>query len=157
MNDVITKPTAKARIKTKRPRLHKVILLNRCRYRGEDGMKRWVGLGVIADNLINIGHAIGKPAGQIGRHRTQGPPLFALPTGIARRVESSCSNHATPLRQKRILRRKVAIPTEKCYDGGDLGRVGLGLVMRTSREPSFVHSALCCKQDRRNGAPPHPG
>ena len=28
--------------------------LNRCRYKGEDGMKRWVGLGVIADNLINI-------------------------------------------------------------------------------------------------------
>ncbi len=22
-------------------------------------MKRWVGLGVIADNLINIGHALG--------------------------------------------------------------------------------------------------
>jgi IS5 family transposase len=32
--------------------------LNRCRYRGEVGMKRWVGLGVIADNLINIGRAI---------------------------------------------------------------------------------------------------
>ena len=29
--------------------------LQRCRYRGDDGMKRWVGLGVIADNLINIG------------------------------------------------------------------------------------------------------
>jgi IS5 family transposase len=29
--------------------------LNRCRYRGEAGMQRWVGLGVIADNLINIG------------------------------------------------------------------------------------------------------
>ena len=29
--------------------------LDRCRYRGPDGMKRWVGLGVIADNLINIG------------------------------------------------------------------------------------------------------
>ncbi len=29
--------------------------LNRCRYRGEEGMQRWVGLGVIADNLINIG------------------------------------------------------------------------------------------------------
>jgi IS5 family transposase len=28
--------------------------LNRCRYKGADGMKRWVGLGVIADNLINI-------------------------------------------------------------------------------------------------------
>jgi IS5 family transposase len=32
--------------------------LNRCRYKGQDGMKRWVGLGVIADNLINIGRAI---------------------------------------------------------------------------------------------------
>jgi IS5 family transposase len=34
--------------------------LNRCRYKGEDGMKRWVGLGVIADNLINIGSALAK-------------------------------------------------------------------------------------------------
>ena len=32
--------------------------LNRCRYKGENGMKRWVGLGVIADNLINIGRAM---------------------------------------------------------------------------------------------------
>jgi IS5 family transposase len=29
--------------------------LDRCLYKGDDGMKRWVGLGVIADNLINIG------------------------------------------------------------------------------------------------------
>jgi len=29
--------------------------LGRCRYRGIDGMRRWVGLGVIADNLINLG------------------------------------------------------------------------------------------------------
>jgi IS5 family transposase len=29
--------------------------LNRSRYKGSSGMKRWVGLGVIADNLINIG------------------------------------------------------------------------------------------------------
>jgi IS5 family transposase len=29
--------------------------LRRCLYRGADGMKRWVGMGVIADNLINIG------------------------------------------------------------------------------------------------------
>jgi len=34
--------------------------LNRCRYRGDDGMQRWVGLGVIADNVINVGLAIGK-------------------------------------------------------------------------------------------------
>ena len=32
--------------------------LNRCRYKGQDGMKRWVGLGVIADNLINIGRTL---------------------------------------------------------------------------------------------------
>jgi IS5 family transposase len=29
--------------------------LNRSRYKGEAGLKRWVGLGVIADNLISIG------------------------------------------------------------------------------------------------------
>jgi IS5 family transposase len=32
--------------------------LNRCRYRGDDGMKRWVDLGAIADNLVNIGRVI---------------------------------------------------------------------------------------------------
>jgi len=29
--------------------------LARCRYHGTSGMQRWVGLGVIADNLINLG------------------------------------------------------------------------------------------------------
>ena len=37
--------------------------LNRCRYKGNAGMKRWVGLGVIADNLINIGRAMAKQSG----------------------------------------------------------------------------------------------
>jgi len=32
--------------------------INRSRYRGTDGMRRFVGLGVIADNLINIGHVL---------------------------------------------------------------------------------------------------
>jgi IS5 family transposase len=32
--------------------------LVRCRYHGIDGMRRWVGLGVIADNLINIGRSL---------------------------------------------------------------------------------------------------
>ena len=36
--------------------------LNRCRYKGEAGMKRWVGLGVVADNIINIGRAMEKRA-----------------------------------------------------------------------------------------------
>jgi len=35
--------------------------LDRCRYKGIDGMKRWVGLGVIADNLINIAQALESP------------------------------------------------------------------------------------------------
>jgi transposase, IS5 family len=38
--------------------------LSRCRYRGEKGMKRWVGLGVIADNLISMGNAMAKRAKQ---------------------------------------------------------------------------------------------
>jgi len=32
--------------------------LNRCRYRGLTGMERWVGLGVVADNLIQIGRCL---------------------------------------------------------------------------------------------------
>lgn len=36
--------------------------LNRCRYKGMSGIQRWVGLGVIADNLINLGHALAPSA-----------------------------------------------------------------------------------------------
>jgi transposase, IS5 family len=36
--------------------------LNRCRYQGLPGIKRWVGFGVIADNLINIGLALAASA-----------------------------------------------------------------------------------------------
>jgi transposase, IS5 family len=32
--------------------------IGRCRYCGLEGMKRWVGLGVLADNLINIGNVL---------------------------------------------------------------------------------------------------
>jgi hypothetical protein len=35
--------------------------LARSRYRGSDGMRRWVGLGIIADNLINLGRWLAKP------------------------------------------------------------------------------------------------
>jgi transposase, IS5 family len=37
--------------------------LNRCLYRGQEGRQRWVGLGVIADNLINIGHHLASALG----------------------------------------------------------------------------------------------
>jgi IS5 family transposase len=36
--------------------------LNRCRYKGQPGIERWVGFGVIANNLINIGHALAASA-----------------------------------------------------------------------------------------------
>jgi IS5 family transposase len=36
--------------------------LSRSRYKGEAGMKRWVGFGVMADNLINIGRLMNAPA-----------------------------------------------------------------------------------------------
>jgi len=36
--------------------------LDRCRYKGYVGMNRWVGLGVIADNVVNIGRALERQA-----------------------------------------------------------------------------------------------
>jgi IS5 family transposase len=36
--------------------------LDRCRYKGYVGMNRWVGLGVIADNVVNIGRAMEQQA-----------------------------------------------------------------------------------------------
>jgi transposase, IS5 family len=36
--------------------------LDRCRYEGDAGMNRWIGLGVIADNVVNIGRLMGKQA-----------------------------------------------------------------------------------------------
>lgn len=38
--------------------------VDRCRYKGFVGMNRWVGLGVIADNIVNIGRAMEKQAAQ---------------------------------------------------------------------------------------------
>jgi IS5 family transposase len=35
--------------------------LDRCRYKTEVGMQRWVGLGVISDNLVNIGRMMNRP------------------------------------------------------------------------------------------------
>jgi hypothetical protein len=61
--------------------------LGRCRYKRHLGMDRWVGLGVIADNVVNIGRTIEKQAApSLIRHdptRFVGPPTtpagFALP------------------------------------------------------------------------------
>jgi IS5 family transposase len=40
--------------------------LNLCRYKGDDGMKVWVGLGTIGDNLITMGHYLDKNASPSG-------------------------------------------------------------------------------------------
>jgi len=37
--------------------------LNRSRYRGQEGIERWVGLGVIADNLMSMGRVMARAAG----------------------------------------------------------------------------------------------
>jgi transposase, IS5 family len=36
--------------------------LDRCLYKSEAGMQRWVGLGVISDNLVNIGRVMSRRA-----------------------------------------------------------------------------------------------
>ena len=38
--------------------------LGRSRYKGDAGMQRWVGLGVIADNLVNISRVMAKQPGR---------------------------------------------------------------------------------------------
>jgi IS5 family transposase len=37
--------------------------LNRCCYKGDDGMKIWVGLGTICDNLVTMGHYLHENTG----------------------------------------------------------------------------------------------
>jgi IS5 family transposase len=60
--------------------------LQRCRYRGDDGMKRWVGLAVIADNLINLGRFVAarqttSPVASILPRSSRRPPTaVAAPT-----------------------------------------------------------------------------
>jgi hypothetical protein len=58
-------------------------------------MKRWVGLGVIADNLINIGRAIPKRGRLVARPPTAAivnPPAvpggFAVPAAMWHRHEN---------------------------------------------------------------------
>ena len=46
-------------------------------------MNRWVGLGVIADNVVNIGRAIEKQHGPL---TAPAPPNSCKPAGHPRRV-----------------------------------------------------------------------
>jgi len=83
--------------------------LNRCRYKGQPGMERWVGLGVIGDNLINIGRALTAAAKGLKL------PAFASPSTntSTRRLSSTGGSpiiflHDLPASGKSVLRRKVA-------------------------------------------------
>jgi transposase, IS5 family len=63
--------------------------LRRGRYKGYVSMHRWVGLGVIADNLVNIGRRYRKAGRPLSRHDTTtnfvGPPITPGGLCLARR------------------------------------------------------------------------
>jgi IS5 family transposase len=82
--------------------------LRRCTYKGDAGMKRWVGFGVIADNLHHIGTVLAERKTQIFE-TAQDQPLDFLarhPPGIFVVSDTACRWSLGS--QKRILRRKVA-------------------------------------------------
>ena len=82
--------------------------LNRCRYKGEAGMKRWVGLGVIADNLPQHRPRYGKAVRPISSRATEDQALLR-PAGSSRRVLLWGTPFA-PLAKTSILRQEVASP-----------------------------------------------
>src|SRR3982074_2436469 len=89
--------------------------LDRCRYKGDAGMKRWVGLGVIADTIINIGRALEKRAAREIRPALT-IRLCTTPAGHPRRV-LRCSAPLITLPKTSILRRKVAKRTAPQFMG----------------------------------------
>jgi IS5 family transposase len=83
--------------------------LSRSRHKGDDGMKRWVGLGVIADNLLSIAAPALSPRSLpsdlnpiTAPHRES--PADHWSAGFTRRHHRS----NTALGKTRFLRRKVA-------------------------------------------------
>jgi transposase, IS5 family len=82
--------------------------LNRSRYKGADGMKRWVGLGVIADNLLNIARRFEKALRFIAPRPHCHQPQ-QRPAGSSRRA-LPLNSQLTTNPKTSILRRKVASP-----------------------------------------------
>jgi IS5 family transposase len=50
--------------------------LNRCRYRGFEGMQRWIGLGVIEDKIIQIGCRLAEQRLRVWSAPTFNPNAF---------------------------------------------------------------------------------
>ena len=70
--------------------------LNRCRYKGDAGMKRWVGLGVIADTLINIGRALDKQAKQDKQAKAGQAGQAGRPLACHRQSVQHCIREPSP-------------------------------------------------------------
>ena len=83
--------------------------LDRSRYKGDAGMQRWVGLGVIADNLINISRVMA--SSPRSNPSPPNPTHFTSSAGITRRVflfYAALARPLVPSPKTCFLRRKVA-------------------------------------------------
>jgi hypothetical protein len=80
--------------------------LNRCRYKREGAMKPWVGLGVIADNVINIGRAMDKRV----LEKPAGLAAADIPIGGEHVHRSPAERHHAGPEGRRPVRR-----TRPCY------------------------------------------
>jgi hypothetical protein len=83
--------------------------LDRCRYKGFVGMNRWVGLGVIADNLITVGRAMeAKSSPQYAHPNLLDPTRRPPPAGVVLyHPIGFVSSKLARLSETRILRREV--------------------------------------------------
>ena len=52
--------------------------LSRCRYKTEVRMQRWVGLGVISDNLVNMGRVMSRRPTRCLAHPIRSTPIPPL-------------------------------------------------------------------------------
>ena len=107
--------------------------LRRCLYRGDAGMKRWVGLGVIADNLHPYRHCSRRT--QKLNSQSLAISNTSVPGGQSRRAfrRSGMLRGRLVFAQNRILRRKVARRTTTAED------------LTASREASYhrLPSRIC--------------
>ena len=81
--------------------------LRRCIYRGDSGMRRWVGLGVIADNVINIGRVLATRDSTSPRPHPP-PPVHSRRIHPSERPAGFGFSVDRPSPTERILRREVA-------------------------------------------------
>ena len=116
--------------------------LDRCRYKGDDGMRRWVGLGVISDNLVNIGRTMNTRAAPETPHpgRSASDTRRSPPAGLPCRMPAIKGRNPSILRRevaklvrrlKHALQRRLCDLRERCADLGSFRcRHPIGLDVR---------------------------